>query len=65
MPHVALHLLPTSSMPEPNEPDDRVTKKVEYEHVTSSGSSRQNIVVILVLVVIALAIIGYIFMHMH
>jgi uncharacterized protein HemX len=52
-------------MPEPNEPDDRVTKKVVYEHVASSGSSRQNIVVILVLVVIALAIIGYIFMHMH
>jgi flagellar basal body-associated protein FliL len=52
-------------MPEPTEPDDRVTKKVEYEHVASSGSSRQNIVVIIVLVVIALAIIGYIFMHMN
>jgi flagellar basal body-associated protein FliL len=52
-------------MPEPTEPDDRVTKKVVYEHVASSGSSRQNIIVIIVLVVIALAIIGYIFMHMH
>ena len=52
-------------MPEPTEPDDRVTKRVEYEHVASSGSSRQNIIVIAVLVVIALALIGYIFMHMH
>jgi hypothetical protein len=52
-------------MAEPNEPDDQVRKKVIYEHVTTSGSQRTNLVVIIVLVVIALALIGYILMHMH
>ncbi len=52
-------------MPEPNEPDDQIRKKVVYEHVTTSGSSRMNVGVIVVLVVIALLLVGYIFMHMH
>ena len=66
MPHVAPRLLPTSSMPEPTEPEEEhVSKKVIYEHTATSGTSRQNAIVIIVLVVIALALIGYIFMHMH
>jgi hypothetical protein len=62
---VALRLLPTSSMAEPTEPEEQVTKKVTYEHTASSGTWKQNLVVIIVLVVIALALIGYIVMHMH
>ena len=53
-------------MPEPNEqPDDQISKKVVYEHVTSSGTSKQNMIVIVVLLVIALVLIGWILMHMH
>jgi len=53
-------------MPEPNEqPDDQISKKVVYEHVSTSGTTRQNIVVIVVLLVIALVLIGWILMHMH
>jgi len=65
---VALHLLGPLSMPDPNDPlndDERVSKKVVYEHVSSSGSSRQSGVVIAVIVVIALIIVAYIFMHMR
>ena len=62
---MALRLLPIRTMPEPNEPDDQVRRKVIYEHVSTSGTSRQNVVVIVVLVVIALALIGWILMHMH
>ncbi len=63
---MAFHLLSLSSMPEPNEqPDDQISKKVVYEHVSTSGTTRQNIVVIVVLLVIALVLIGWILMHMH
>jgi len=63
---VALHLLSLSSMPEPNEkPDDEVRRKVIYEHVSTSGTTRQNIVVIVVLLVLALVLVGYILLHMH
>jgi len=53
-------------MPEPNEqPDDQISKKVIYEHVSTSGTSREFIIVIVVLVVIALLLVGYILMHVH
>jgi len=53
-------------MPEPNEkPDDEVRRKVIYEHVSTSGTTRQNIVVIVVLLVLALVLVGYILLHMH
>jgi hypothetical protein len=52
-------------MAEPNEPEEEVRKKVIYEHVSTSGTSRQNLVVIGVLLVIALVLVGYIFLHMH
>jgi len=53
-------------MPEPNEqPDDQISKKVVYEHVTTSGTNREFIIVVVVLVVIALVLIGWILMHMH
>ena len=53
-------------MPEPNDkPDDEVRRKVIYERVSTSGTTRQNIIVIVVLVVIALVLIGWILMHMH
>ena len=51
-------------MPDPTE-EEHVSKKVVYEHTASSGTSRQNLIVIIVLVVIALALVGYIFLHMH
>ena len=63
---MALHLLSLSTMPEPNEqPDDEIRKKVVYEHVSTSGSSKQNLIVIVVLLVIALALVGWILMHLH
>ncbi len=49
-------------MPEPNEPEEEVTKRVVYEHVSTS---RQNAAVIIILIVIAVALIGYIVMHIH
>jgi uncharacterized protein HemX len=63
---VALRLLLLSSMPDPNDvPDDQVRKKVTYEHVSTSGTSKQNVVIIVILVVIALGLVGWILMHMH
>jgi len=53
-------------MPEPNEqPDDEVRKKVIYEHVSTSGTSKQTYIVIGVLLVIALVLVGWILMHIH
>jgi hypothetical protein len=52
-------------MPEPTEPDDQVRKTVTYEHVTSSGTSRNVMIVIAVILVIALVIVGYILTHLH
>lgn len=62
---VALHLLSLLDMPEPTEPDDLVSKKVVYEHVASSGTSRNVFIVIAVILVIALAIVGFIFMRIR
>ena len=63
---MALRLLLLTSMPEPNDqPDDEVRRKVIYEHVSTSGTSKQNIIVIVVLLVIALGLVGWILMHMH
>jgi uncharacterized protein HemX len=59
-------LLLLSSMPDPNDqPEDEVSRKVVYEHVSTSGTSKQNIIVIVVLLVIALGLVGWILMHMH
>jgi hypothetical protein len=53
-------------MPDPNDrPDDEVHKKVVYERVSTSGTTRQNLVAIIVIVVIALALIGWILFHLH
>jgi hypothetical protein len=62
---VALHLLSLLDMPEPTEPDDLVSKKVVYEHVASSGTSRNVFIVIAVILVIALAIVGFIMMRIR
>lgn len=65
---MALLLLRPVNMPDPNDPlndDERVSKKVVYEHVSSSGSSRQSGIVIAVLVVLAIIIIAFIFMRMR
>lgn len=63
---MALRLLQLSSMPDPNDqPEDEVRKKVVYEHVTTSGTSKQNIIIIVILLVIALGLVGWILMHMH
>jgi len=59
-------LLLLLSMPDPNDqPEDEVRRKVVYEHVSTSGTSKQNVIVIVVLLVIALALVGWILMHMH
>jgi hypothetical protein len=59
-------LLLLSGMPDPNDqPEDEVRRKVVYEHVSTSGTSKQNVIVIVVLLVIALALVGWILMHMH
>jgi hypothetical protein len=52
-------------MPETDKPEEEVRKKVIYEHVSTSGTSRQNVIVIVVLLVIALALIGWILTHLH
>ena len=63
---MALRLLLLTSMPEPNDqPDDEVRRKVIYEHVSTSGTSKQNVIVIVVLLVLALGLVGWILMHMH
>jgi hypothetical protein len=49
----------------PDEPEEQVSKKVVYEHVATSGSSRQNLAIIIVIAVIVLALVVYIFMHIH
>ena len=52
-------------MAEPDENEERIEKRVTYEHVSSSGTTRQNGIVIAVLVVLAIALVIYIFMHMR
>lgn len=59
-------MLKLSSMPDPNDrPDDEVRRKVVYEHVSTSGTTKQNVIVIVVLIVLALGLVGWILMHMH
>ena len=60
---MALLLLNLLSMPDPND-DEIVSKKVVYEHVSSSGSAKQSGIAIAVLVVVALCIVAFIFMQM-
>jgi hypothetical protein len=63
---VALHLLPTPSMSTlPPEDDERVSRKVVYEHSATSGSSHSAMITIIVIVILALALVGYILMHVH
>ena len=55
-------------MADPNDPltdDERVSKRVVYEHVSSSGTSRQSAIMIAVLVVIAIALIAFIFLRIR
>jgi hypothetical protein len=49
----------------PPDDDERVSRKVVYEHSASSGSSHSATVTIIVIVVLALILIGYILMHVH
>ena len=59
-------MLSLSGMPDPNDrPDDEVRRKVVYEHVSTSGTTRQNIIVIVIIAVVALALIAWILMHLH
>ena len=63
---MALLLLRTPSMPEPNETEheDHVERRVVYETVSSS-STRSSAVTITIVVVIALVLIGWIVMQMR
>ncbi|MEA2240231.1 MAG: hypothetical protein QOC81_4955 [Thermoanaerobaculia bacterium] len=49
----------------PPEDDERVSRKVVYEHSATSGSSHSAAITIVVIVVLAVILVGYIFMHMH
>ncbi len=63
---MALHLLPNPSMSNlPEEDDERVSRKVVYEHTATSGSSHSATITIVVIAVLALVLVGYILMHMH
>ncbi|HJT16587.1 MAG TPA: hypothetical protein VJ853_04340 [Thermoanaerobaculia bacterium] len=53
-------------MPDLNDrPEEEVRRKVEYERVSTSGTSRQAVVTIVIIAVIALALIAWILMHLH
>ena len=54
-----------SMSPQPTDDDERVSRKVVYEQTETSGSSRSMGITILVIAVIAIALIGYILMHVH
>jgi hypothetical protein len=61
---MALPLLRTSSMPEPDDNNsDRVERHVTYETVSSS-STKGTAITIIIVVVIAIALIAWIVMHM-
>jgi hypothetical protein len=63
---MALHLLSLLSMPDSNDrPDDEVHKKVVYERVSTSGTTKQNVIILVVIAVIALGLIAWILMHLH
>jgi hypothetical protein len=59
---VAPRLLAHLSMAEEPEEDERVSKRVVYEHTTSS---RNNAPALIVGALLALALIVYIVMHLH
>jgi hypothetical protein len=52
-----------SNLPEGD--DERVSRKVVYEHTATSGSSHSAAITIVVIAVLAIVLIGYILMHMH
>lgn len=55
-------------MPDPNDPlneDEHVSKRVVYEHTSTSGTSRQTAITIVVIVVLAIILIAFIFARMH
>jgi hypothetical protein len=45
--------------------DERVSRKVVYEHTASSGSSASAGITIVIISILALVLIGYILMHMR
>lgn len=55
-------------MPDPNDPlndDEHVSKRVVYEHTSTSGTSRQTAITIAVIVVLAIILIAFIFARLH
>lgn len=65
---MALQLLRLLRMPDPNDPlneDEHVSKRVVYEHTSTSGTSRQTAITIVVIVVLAIILIAFIFARMH
>lgn len=65
---MALQLLRLLRMPDPNDPlndDEHVSKRVVYEHTSTSGTSRQTAITIAVIVVLAIILIAFIFTRMH
>jgi hypothetical protein len=50
------------SVPPQDDNEERVSKRVVYEHTTATGNSTG---VIIAIVVVAVIIIAYIVMHMH
>jgi len=59
---MALPLLRHTGMSDIPPDDERVSKKVVYEHTTSA---RQNVGVIIAIVVLAIALVVFIFMQMR
>jgi hypothetical protein len=51
--------------PQQNEDDEYVSRKVIVEHSASSGSSGSTVGTIIAIAVIALALVGYILLHLH
>lgn len=78
---MALHLLPTASMSQPpidderireretyttaGDDEERVSRRVVYEHSASTGGSRSVGITIAIILILALILIGYILVHMH
>jgi len=61
---MALRLLRTLSMPEPEHNDDNVERRVVYETVSTS-STRSSGVTIAIVVVIAIALVVWIVLQMR
>ncbi|MDP9359870.1 MAG: hypothetical protein M3P29_00305 [Acidobacteriota bacterium] len=45
--------------------DERMSRKVVYEHTATSGSSHSAGITIGIIVIIAIVLIAYILMHVH